>query len=79
MSTTDKTTDRGPDGRLRRDYRRFYGPRFPSGTPKWWRKLHMTRPRRRANKRICYLILSGADPDGLVLPLGNRRPHVYYW
>lgn len=79
MSTTNKATDRGPNGRLRRKYRRLNGPRFPRGTPRWWRKLYMTRPKRRENKRICCLILNGADPDGLVLPLGNHKPHVYYW
>lgn len=79
MSTTNKARDRGADGRLRRRYRRRYEPHFPNGTPKWWRKLHMTRPRRRANKQVCRLVLKGSDPDSLVLPLGNRKPHRYYW
>jgi hypothetical protein len=79
MSTTNKANDRGPDGRLLRKYRRFYGPRFPDDVPKWWRKLFMTRPRRRDNKRICQLILKGRDPDGLIYPLGNCKPHEYYW
>ena len=52
---------------------------FPNGTPKWWRKLYMTRPRRRENKHICWLILHGADPEGLTAPLGNCKPHLYYW
>lgn len=79
MSTTNKVRDRGPDGKLYRKYRHFYGVRFPRGTPKWWRKLHMTRPRRRENRRICNCILHGADPEGITPPLGNRKPHVYYW
>lgn len=79
MSTTNKTKDRGPDGRLLRKYRRFYGTRFPDGAPKWWRKLFMMRPRRRGNKHTCHLILKGRDPDGLVGPLGNCKPHEYYW
>jgi hypothetical protein len=53
-------------------------PHFPDGAPKWWRKLYMTRPRRRENKRVCWLILHGADPEGLIAPLGNYKPHLYY-
>ncbi len=80
MSTTNKARDRGPNGKLRCQYRRVdYGPHFPDGAPKWWRKLYMTRPRRRENKRVCWLILHGADPEGLIAPLGNYKPHVYYW
>lgn len=79
MSTTNKARDRGPDGKLWRNYRRVYGPHFPNGTPKWWRKLFMTRPRRRENKRVCWRVLHGADSEGLTAPLGNRKPHVYYW
>jgi hypothetical protein len=79
MSTTNKANDRGPDGRLLRKYRRTYGPRFPDGVPKWWRKLHMTRPKRRENRLVCKHVLQGRDPDGLVMPLGNHKPHTYYW
>ncbi len=79
MSITNKARDRGPDGKLLRKYRRCYGPHFPNGTPRWWRKLHMTRPRRRDNIHICHLVLKGHDPDGLVFPLGNHKPHIYYW
>lgn len=80
MSTTNKARDRGPNGKLWRKYRGGdCRPRFPRGTTKWWRKLFMTRPRRRANERVCWLILHGADPDGLTAPLGNCKPHVYYW
>ena len=79
MSIANKSRDRGPDGKLLRKYRRTYGPSIPNGTPKWWRKLFMTRPRRRDNKHACRMILKGRDPDGLVLPLGNHKPHVYYW
>jgi hypothetical protein len=79
MSTTNKAKDRGLDGRMLRKYRRFYGPRFPDGVPKWWRKLFMTRPRRHGNKHACRLILKGRDADGLIWPLGNCKPHPYYW
>lgn len=79
MSTTHRYRDRGPDGKLLRTCRRWYGPRFPDGTPKWWRKLHMTRPRRRANTAFCHRAERGEDYDDLVFPLGNRKPHEYYW
>lgn len=72
--------DRGSDGRLLAKNRRpNYRVRFPRGTPKWWRNLYMTRPRRYENKRLCHSIRQGADPDALVFPLGNHKPHVYYW
>jgi len=79
MSTHNQRFDRGPDGKLLRKYRRHHGTPFPRGTPKWWRKLHMTRPRRRANASCCMQIMKGNDPEGMVFPLGNRKPHVYYW
>jgi hypothetical protein len=80
MSNLNQHSDRDADGKLlRRKFRSCYGSRFPSGTPKWWRKLHMTRPRRRANALCCTRIAKGADPDGIQFPLGNHKPHVYYW
>lgn len=80
MSTTNKAHDRGPHGQLWRKYRHVNGGiPFPHGAPKSWRKRYMTRPRRRENKRICRLILRGADPEGMTPPLGNCKPHVYYW
>jgi hypothetical protein len=77
MSTTNKAKDRGPAGRLRRKYRRTYMPNYAS-TPKWWRKLFMTRPQRRKNTLVSKRVLQGVDPDSLILPLGNRKPHKYY-
>lgn len=79
MSTKNKARDRGPDGKLLRKYNRAGHPHFPDGAPKWWRKLFMTRPRRRANNALCRLVLGGSDPDGLAFPLGNHKPHKYYW
>ncbi|HET6586311.1 MAG TPA: hypothetical protein VFG67_00895 [Oleiagrimonas sp.] len=80
MSDLNQRSDRNPAGKLLRDkYRCHHGIRCPSGTPKWWRRLHMTRPRRHANAAGCARIVKGADPDGLVFPLGNHKPHVYYW
>lgn len=48
-------------------------------TPGWWANLYMNRPKRRENRRLCKEVAAGADPDSIVFPLGNRRPHVYYW
>ncbi len=80
MSRTHRYRDRGDDGKLPRKYRYPYSSvRFPSGTPKWWRKLYMTRPRRRQNKLACHSILHGEDPDTMVFPPGNHKPHEYYW
>jgi hypothetical protein len=79
MSTRNKARDRGLNGKLLRKYCRTYGPHFPQGTPKWWRKLFMTRPRRRANKDACRFVIGGCDQDGHIFPLGNCKPHQYYW
>ncbi len=80
MSRTHRYRDRGSDGKLQRKYRhRCRGVRFPHGTPKWWRKLFMTRPRRRQNTAACRRILRGEDSDAVELPVGNRKPHEYYW
>ena len=45
--------------------------------PKAWRKMMHTRPRRRANKKICHDILDGIDPDSLSHPL-EKKPHLYW-
>ncbi len=79
MSNMNQHSDRGTDGKLLRSYHRSSGVPFPRGTPKWWRKLHMSRPRRRENTVACIRIMKGDDPDGMAFPLGNRKPHVYYW
>ena len=80
MSHHNQHSDRDGRGRLlRRKYRNCYLTAFPRGTPKWWRKLHMTRPKRRENSLYCFRVMKGDDPDGLAFPLGNRKPHVYYW
>lgn len=43
MSNLNQHTDRSPDGKLLRSkFRCHRGPRFPSSTPKWWRRLFMT-------------------------------------
>ena len=80
MSRTHRYRDRGPDGHLLAKYRyRRPDVRWPRGTPRWWRKLYMTRPRRRENRLLCHQLARGADPDAMVFPVGNRKPHFYYW
>jgi hypothetical protein len=78
MSNCNQHSDRDTDGRLLRKYRPFNGWRYDN-TPKYWRKLHMTKPRRRANAFFCMRIMKGVDPDGMAFPLGNHKPHWYYW
>lgn len=80
MSNLNQHADRGSNGKLLRGkFRSHFGPNFPSGTPKWWRRLFMTRPRRHANAACCARITKGENPDGMPFPLGNCKPHIYYW
>jgi hypothetical protein len=80
MSRTHRYRDRGSDGRLLRKYRHSQrSVRFPRGTPKWWRKLFMIRPLRRANAKVCRLAGKGVDSELLIFPLGSHKPHIYYW
>lgn len=52
----------------------------PGGTPGWWVKLFMTRPRRREEAHLCRLLEQGSvDGDEVVFPLGNHKPHKDYW
>ncbi len=80
MSRTHRHRDRDANGRLLRKYRHpYHGVSFPRGAPKWWRKLYMSRPRRRENRMLCRLVEKGVDSEALVFPLGNHKPHVYFW
>lgn len=47
--------------------------------PGWWTRLFMNVPKRRRNKHVARGVLRGGDPDGTAYPLGNRKPHKYYW
>jgi hypothetical protein len=38
-----------------------------------------TRPKRRAERRAIDAIRRGDDPDGVGWPLGNHKPHKYFW
>ncbi len=50
-----------------------------SHTPGWWVKLYMNRPKRRKNARLCNRVLKGHDPESIAWPVGNRKPHEWYW
>lgn len=70
----------------RRDpYKPWDGKTFRDGTitmastPHWWIDLYMNKPKRRNNDRLCHRVLKGDDPDNMAWPLGNRKPHIYYW
>lgn len=47
--------------------------------PKYWDVEFHTRPKRRKTRRCEIAVLKGADPDNLAWPLGNHKPHNYYW
>lgn len=76
MSTYNRALDRDECGRLKRHYRR---PAWPCSTPGWWVRETMNRPRRRIHRYFCHKVMLGHDPDAIAWPLGNHRPHCYYW
>ncbi len=48
--------------------------------PAWWDILHHRRPKRRCNRRMERAVLMGwLDADEAAWPLGNHKPHNYYW
>jgi hypothetical protein len=48
--------------------------------PKWYDVLFHNRPKRRAEARELRRVVSGyVDIDAGLFPLGNNRPHIYYW
>ncbi len=79
MSVRNKAKDRDRNGKIKRKYTGPCSTHWLNQTPSWWVRLYMNRPKRRENKRVCHLVLRGEDPDSLVLPVGNRKPHVYNW
>jgi len=57
----------------------LFGGSRAGEAPSHWNILFHSKPRRRKDKTGCHKILNGADPEGVVWELGNRKPHVYYW
>ena len=80
MSVKNKSFDRNDKGKIRRKYTsRTKGEVHWYAAPKAWTNLYMTRPMRRDTKRLCKSLLRGLDPEGAIFPLGNHKPHHYYW
>jgi len=79
MSLYSKAKDRDAKGRVKRAYRSKHRRNPWLCTPGWWVRQYMSRPRRQQNHRVCRAVEKGADPEGLVFPLGNGKPHVYCW
>lgn len=56
-----------------------YDPHVWHGNwPRWWDKVHHTRPTRRQSRALELIARKGEDSDGMVWPNG-RKPHNYYW
>lgn len=69
-----------PRGRHGNTGRKISGPYSQmSSWPKRWDILHHTRPKRRAGKALETKIMKGYDADEITWPLGNHKPHTYYW
>jgi len=81
MSIKNKAIDRDNHGRIKSKYtRKAFRGGHPWGTPSWYINQYMTRPKRRASKNLCRALHRGsAHEDSVVFPLGNRKPHIYYW
>ncbi len=76
MSTYNRASDRDERGRLKRFYRR---PKWPMSTPGWWVRNNMNQPRRQIHRHLCHQVTLGYDSEAMVWPLGNHKPHRYYW
>lgn len=79
MSVKNKAKDRNSNGRIRRNYT---GPSsdYWGGCPGWWVSIFMTRPQRRTEAHLCRLLQQDQlVGDEVVFPLGNNKPHMYYW
>lgn len=51
-----------------------------SGWPIWHDLFFHIRPKRRASKAMLHAIKTNQlDPENAALPLGNHKPHKYYW
>jgi hypothetical protein len=52
---------------------------YSNSAPWWWRNLMMTRPKRRLTQSLCRNVLQGLDAEGVIWPLGNHKPHIWYY
>lgn len=46
--------------------------------PRYWDKVHHTRPTRARTRMAEIKVIKGEDPDGIVWP-HPKKPHIYYW
>ncbi|PHR93485.1 MAG: hypothetical protein COA78_32810 [Blastopirellula sp.] len=53
--------------------------RWWQATPSWHNIIYNNRPKRRLNKALARKVVGGADQDDIAWPLGNHKPHAYYW
>jgi len=80
VSVKNKATDRDSRGRIRREYTsRTKDAIHWNAAPKAWTNLYMTRPKRREEKRLCGLLVREINAEGVTFPLGNHKPHIYYY
>jgi hypothetical protein len=48
--------------------------------PRWWDIVFHRRPERRKTRAAERKIVTGVvDVDAAIWPLGNNKPHSYYW
>lgn len=48
--------------------------------PRWWDIIFHTKPKRRAQQAMLQGVIKGrVDADDAAWPLGNHKPHNYYW
>ena len=81
MSVKNKAKDRDRNGRIRRNRtsRHKWGVHYDK-SPGWWVNLFMSRPNRREEAHLCRLLSREAiEADEVIFPLGNHKPHEYYW
>lgn len=80
MSIKNSFTDRDARGRIARKYTGPGRHGHGQGTPCWWTHQTIIRPNRRLSRSLCRAVLLGQiHPDEAIFPLGNRKPHEYYW
>jgi len=49
------------------------------GWPRYWDIQFHRRPKRRREREHVIQVMKGHDPDNIAWPLGNNKPHQYYW
>lgn len=79
MSVKNKVKDRDYHGKIKRKYTGPESTFWLNTKPSHWVRLYMNVPKRRRSKKLCRDILLGKDPEGMIFPTGNKKPHVYYW